>query len=179
MQFFIVPRYVNGAKVVPLWWYSILFVQALETLQLYFCFPYLCTISAWVCPELPYPLSFHSLYFSLVFLIMFASLLYCLILLFFLSILFIFIWWNTYKLQFSRYLVAFSMMWYLNQRVMILPPRFEELQFGGYLKSGEWLFLRCVFQDSFYLINKLTSVLVPQQSLDVYCISYLYTFHDS
>ncbi|KAG5624705.1 hypothetical protein H5410_009923 [Solanum commersonii] len=66
---------------------------ALETLQLYFCFPYLCTISAWVCPELPYLL----------------------------------------------YLVAFSMMWYLNQRVMILPPRFEEMQFGGYLKSGGFL----------------------------------------
>lgn len=78
-----------------------------------------------------------AVYFSLVFLIMFAFLLYCLILLFFLSILCIFIWWITYKLQFSRYLVAFSMMWYLNQRVMILPPRFEELQFGGYLKSGE------------------------------------------
>ncbi|KAK4740408.1 hypothetical protein R3W88_004105 [Solanum pinnatisectum] len=39
----------------------------------------------------------------------------------------------------SQYLVAFSMMWYLNQRVMILPPRFEELQFGGYLKSGGFL----------------------------------------
>lgn len=39
----------------------------------------------------------------------------------------------------SQYLVAFSMMWYLNQRVLILPPRFEELQFGGYLKSGGFL----------------------------------------
>ncbi|XP_055815450.1 protein DETOXIFICATION 45, chloroplastic isoform X2 [Solanum dulcamara] len=39
----------------------------------------------------------------------------------------------------SQYLVAFSMMWCLNQRVMILPPRFEELQFGGYLKSGGFL----------------------------------------
>ncbi|CAN4107291.1 unnamed protein product [Withania somnifera] len=39
----------------------------------------------------------------------------------------------------SQYLVAFSMMWYLNQRVIILPPRFEELQFGGYLKSGGFL----------------------------------------
>ncbi|TMX05649.1 hypothetical protein EJD97_012130 [Solanum chilense] len=39
----------------------------------------------------------------------------------------------------SQYLVAFSMMWYLNQRVMILPPRFEELQFGCYLKSGGFL----------------------------------------
>lgn len=133
-------------------------MQALGTLQLYFCFPYLCTISAWVCPELPYPLSFHSSYFSIVFVIM---LLFFSTVLYFCSFyqFFTFIWWNTYKLQFSRYLVAFSMMWYLNQRVMILPPRFEELQFGGYLKSGEWLFLRCVFQDSSYLINKLTSVL--------------------
>ncbi|XP_047251219.1 protein DETOXIFICATION 45, chloroplastic isoform X2 [Capsicum annuum] len=39
----------------------------------------------------------------------------------------------------SQYTVAFSMIWYLNQRVMILPPRFEELQFGGYLKSGGFL----------------------------------------
>lgn len=39
----------------------------------------------------------------------------------------------------SQYLVAFSMLWYLNQRVMILPPRFAELQFGVYLKSGGFL----------------------------------------
>ncbi|OIS99546.1 PREDICTED: protein DETOXIFICATION 45, chloroplastic-like isoform X2 [Nicotiana attenuata] len=39
----------------------------------------------------------------------------------------------------SQYLVAFSMIWYLNQRVILLPPRFGELQFGGYLKSGGFL----------------------------------------
>lgn len=78
---------------------------------------------------------------------------------------------------FSRYLVAFSMIWYLNQRVILLPPRFGELQFGGYLKSGECLFLRWVFEDQSYLKHKLAFLLVPQQSLNACSISCLCIFH--
>lgn len=36
-----------------------------------------------------------------------------------------------------RYIVTFAMIYYLNKRVVLLPPKFGELQFGSYLKSGE------------------------------------------
>nr|GMC85299.1 protein DETOXIFICATION 45, chloroplastic isoform X1 [Ipomoea batatas] len=39
----------------------------------------------------------------------------------------------------SQYLVTFSMLWCLNKRAVLLPPKLGELQFGGYLKSGGFL----------------------------------------
>ncbi|XVF68044.1 hypothetical protein PTKIN_Ptkin10aG0171500 [Pterospermum kingtungense] len=39
----------------------------------------------------------------------------------------------------SQYIVAFLMIWYLNKRVVLLPPKMGELQFGSYLKSGGFL----------------------------------------
>ncbi|MCD7463997.1 hypothetical protein HAX54_051895 [Datura stramonium] len=56
----------------------------------------------------------------------------------------------------SQYIVVFTKMWYLNQRVMILPPRFEELQFGGYLTSGwfsHWKNSFCPFHNDTCYIN--------------------------
>ena len=39
-----------------------------------------------------------------------------------------------------RYIVTFLMIWHLNKRAVLLPPKLRELQFGGYVKSGEYLF---------------------------------------
>ncbi|KAI4367346.1 hypothetical protein MLD38_023094 [Melastoma candidum] len=39
----------------------------------------------------------------------------------------------------SQYIVALSMIYYLNKRVILIPPRMEELRFGVYLKSGGFL----------------------------------------
>ncbi|KAH6787904.1 MATE efflux family protein [Perilla frutescens var. hirtella] len=39
----------------------------------------------------------------------------------------------------SQYIVTFSMIWHLNKRVVLLPPKLGELQFGNYLKSGGFL----------------------------------------
>ncbi|XP_060168711.1 protein DETOXIFICATION 45, chloroplastic-like isoform X3 [Lycium barbarum] len=63
----------------------------------------------------------------------------------------------------SQYLVAFSMMWYLNRRVKILPPRFEELQFGGYLKSGGFLIGRTL--SVLFTMTLATSMAARQGSV--------------
>ncbi|XP_076942247.1 protein DETOXIFICATION 45, chloroplastic-like [Bidens hawaiensis] len=39
----------------------------------------------------------------------------------------------------SQYIVTFLMIWHLNKRAIILPPRLGALQFGGYMKSGGFL----------------------------------------
>lgn len=39
----------------------------------------------------------------------------------------------------SQYIVTFSMIWQLNKRAVLLPPKLRELQFGNYLKSGGFL----------------------------------------
>ncbi|CAI9756445.1 unnamed protein product [Fraxinus pennsylvanica] len=39
----------------------------------------------------------------------------------------------------SQYIVAFAMIWCLSKRVVLLPPKLGNLQFGGYLKSGGFL----------------------------------------
>uniref|UniRef100_A0A5B7AMH5 Protein DETOXIFICATION n=1 Tax=Davidia involucrata TaxID=16924 RepID=A0A5B7AMH5_DAVIN len=39
----------------------------------------------------------------------------------------------------SQYIVTFLMIWYLNKRVVLLPPKLGSLQFGGYIKSGGFL----------------------------------------
>ncbi|XP_027088433.1 protein DETOXIFICATION 45, chloroplastic [Coffea arabica] len=39
----------------------------------------------------------------------------------------------------SQYIVTFAMILFLNKRVVLLPPKFGELQFGVYLKSGGFL----------------------------------------
>lgn len=39
----------------------------------------------------------------------------------------------------SQYIVTFLMIWRLSKRVILLPPKMENLHFGGYLKSGGFL----------------------------------------
>ncbi|XP_038992392.1 protein DETOXIFICATION 45, chloroplastic-like isoform X2 [Hibiscus syriacus] len=39
----------------------------------------------------------------------------------------------------SQYIVAFLMIRHLNKKVVLLPPKIGELQFGGYIKSGGFL----------------------------------------
>ncbi|KAJ6765815.1 PROTEIN DETOXIFICATION [Salix purpurea] len=39
----------------------------------------------------------------------------------------------------SQYLVTFLMVWQLNKKVILLPPKVGELQFGVYMKSGGFL----------------------------------------
>ncbi|PIA46864.1 hypothetical protein AQUCO_01500420v1 [Aquilegia coerulea] len=39
----------------------------------------------------------------------------------------------------SQYIVTFLMIWCLNKRAILLPPKMENLHFGGYLKSGGFL----------------------------------------
>ncbi|KAK4491479.1 hypothetical protein RD792_002229 [Penstemon davidsonii] len=39
----------------------------------------------------------------------------------------------------SQYIITFSMIWNLNKRAVLLPPKLGELQFGSYLKSGGFL----------------------------------------
>lgn len=39
----------------------------------------------------------------------------------------------------SQYIVTFSMLWHLNKRAVLIPPKLGELQFGNYLKSGGFL----------------------------------------
>lgn len=39
----------------------------------------------------------------------------------------------------SQYMVTFLMIWHLNRRVVLLPPKPGALQFGGYVKSGGFL----------------------------------------
>ncbi|KAL8536296.1 hypothetical protein ACS0TY_011786 [Phlomoides rotata] len=39
----------------------------------------------------------------------------------------------------SQYIVTFTMIWLLNKRAVLLPPRLGELEFGEYLKSGGFL----------------------------------------
>ncbi|XP_008781264.2 protein DETOXIFICATION 45, chloroplastic [Phoenix dactylifera] len=36
----------------------------------------------------------------------------------------------------SQYITAFLLLWSLGKRAVILPPKIEDLQFGGYIKSG-------------------------------------------
>lgn len=36
-----------------------------------------------------------------------------------------------------RYIVTISMIWHLSKRAVLLPPKLKNLQFGGYIKSGE------------------------------------------
>ncbi|KAJ7967086.1 Protein DETOXIFICATION [Quillaja saponaria] len=39
----------------------------------------------------------------------------------------------------SQYVVTFLMIWCLNKRTVLLPPKMGSLQFGGYIKSGGFL----------------------------------------
>ncbi|XP_044488025.1 protein DETOXIFICATION 45, chloroplastic-like isoform X1 [Mangifera indica] len=39
----------------------------------------------------------------------------------------------------SQYIVAAAMIWYLNKKVVLLPPKIGDLKFGGYIKSGGFL----------------------------------------
>ncbi|XP_056689178.1 protein DETOXIFICATION 45, chloroplastic-like [Spinacia oleracea] len=44
----------------------------------------------------------------------------------------------------SRYIGSFLMIWFLSKRVILLPPKFGDLKFGVYLKSGGFLIGRTV-----------------------------------
>ncbi|KAM1483226.1 hypothetical protein TB2_034651 [Malus domestica] len=44
----------------------------------------------------------------------------------------------------SQYTVTFLMIWFLNKRAILLPPKVGSLQFGGYLKSGGFLLGRTI-----------------------------------
>ncbi|KAK1382759.1 Protein DETOXIFICATION [Heracleum sosnowskyi] len=44
----------------------------------------------------------------------------------------------------SQYIVTCLMLWHLNKRAVLLPPKLGSLQFGGYLKSGGFLLGRTV-----------------------------------
>ena len=37
-----------------------------------------------------------------------------------------------------RYIVTFLMLWFLNKRAILLPPKMGSLQFRGYIKSGNF-----------------------------------------
>lgn len=39
----------------------------------------------------------------------------------------------------SQYVVASLLVWHLSKRVILLPPKLRDLQFGGYVKSGGFL----------------------------------------
>ncbi|XBH66231.1 protein DETOXIFICATION 45, chloroplastic isoform X3 [Aegilops tauschii subsp. strangulata] len=39
----------------------------------------------------------------------------------------------------SQYIIAILLMWSLSKRAVLLPPRVDQLEFGGYLKSGGML----------------------------------------
>uniref|UniRef100_A0A8R7UZ25 Polysaccharide biosynthesis protein C-terminal domain-containing protein n=1 Tax=Triticum urartu TaxID=4572 RepID=A0A8R7UZ25_TRIUA len=39
----------------------------------------------------------------------------------------------------SQYIIAILLMWSLGKRAVLLPPRMDQLEFGGYLKSGGML----------------------------------------
>lgn len=39
----------------------------------------------------------------------------------------------------SQYMITFLLIWHLNKRAVLLPPRLGALQFGGYMKSGGFL----------------------------------------
>ncbi|XP_034224120.1 protein DETOXIFICATION 45, chloroplastic-like isoform X3 [Prunus dulcis] len=39
----------------------------------------------------------------------------------------------------SQYTVTFLMIWFLNKRAILLPPKVGSLQFGGYIKSAQFL----------------------------------------
>ncbi|KAE8773644.1 Multidrug and toxin extrusion protein 1 [Hordeum vulgare] len=39
----------------------------------------------------------------------------------------------------SHYIIAILLMWSLSKRAVLLPPRMDQLEFGGYLKSGGML----------------------------------------
>ncbi|XP_056687633.1 protein DETOXIFICATION 45, chloroplastic-like [Spinacia oleracea] len=44
----------------------------------------------------------------------------------------------------SQYIGSFLMIWFLSKRVILLPPKFGDLKFGVYLKSGGFLIGRTV-----------------------------------
>ncbi|KAJ9550202.1 hypothetical protein OSB04_014247, partial [Centaurea solstitialis] len=44
----------------------------------------------------------------------------------------------------SQYMITFLLIWKLNKRAVLLPPRLGALQFGGYMKSGGFLLGRTV-----------------------------------
>lgn len=41
------------------------------------------------------------------------------------------------EILYLRYIVTLLMIWYLNKRAVLLPPKMGALQFGNYIKSGK------------------------------------------
>lgn len=48
-------------------------------------------------------------------------------------------------LQHFRYIVTVLMMWHLSKKTTLQLPKLKNLQFGGYLKSGDCLFTKSMF----------------------------------
>lgn len=86
----------------------------------------------------------------------------------------------TYMLQWSpRYIVAFLMIWYLNERVVLLPPKMGQLQFGSYVKSGKFL-LSCYSYPSFWktnLIMRSCDSLLEAKSAVLSIFVFFFSFH--
>ncbi|WVY91989.1 hypothetical protein V8G54_037503 [Vigna mungo] len=63
----------------------------------------------------------------------------------------------------SQYIGTILMIWCLNERAELLPPRMGNLQFGSYIKSGEDLSLSCCFDlwaaTGGYLLGRTLAVL--------------------
>jgi hypothetical protein len=61
-----------------------------------------------------------------------------------------------------RYIVTSLLIWQLNKRAILLPPKMGSLQFGGYLKSGKFfvflsvLTLLILFFFSLIFLERLT-----------------------
>lgn len=53
-----------------------------------------------------------------------------------------------------RYIGTLLMIWFLNKRAELLPPKMRDLQFGGYIKSGEELYISWWFLFSCYVLLK-------------------------
>ncbi|PSS31549.1 Protein DETOXIFICATION 45 like [Actinidia chinensis var. chinensis] len=61
----------------------------------------------------------------------------------------------------SQYIVTFLMIWHLNKRAVLLPPKLRELQFGGYVKSDRASFLHTLFTSlGGFLLGRTLAVLV-------------------
>jgi len=57
------------------------------------------------------------------------------------------------------------MIWFLNERAELLPPKLGNLQFGSYIKSGEDLSISCLSLFHYYvLLNPEMKELVSPSS---------------
>ncbi|XP_058090692.1 protein DETOXIFICATION 45, chloroplastic-like isoform X2 [Magnolia sinica] len=60
----------------------------------------------------------------------------------------------------SQYIVTLLLIWFLNKRAVLLPPKIEDLQFDGYMKSGGLLLGRTLAVQMTLFLG--TSMAAPQ-----------------